>query len=238
MTDDQLKCAVLKVGDGRGFVVKRRNYLGLEERIVITAAHCIERALRADRKRRLPSCHPARYLAEETYKKLLGPLGTKPTVFATCLFVDPIADIAVLGQPDNQGLPDEADAYDQLLESMATLVVADAPAQGTELLTSGDYQVERPTPGKAPARVLSLEGRWLKGGVARRGGWLAFEPAKFFASGMSGSPIIDQNSAAIGVVSVDISSPVILDSLSARLVRSILAASGANPVPIRAREKR
>jgi sensor histidine kinase regulating citrate/malate metabolism len=41
---------------------------------------------------------------------------------------------------------------------------------------------------------------------------------------MSGSPIIDANGAAIGVVSVNISSPVIVDSLSAQLVRAILAA--------------
>jgi hypothetical protein len=36
--------------------------------------------------------------------RLLGPLKGKRTVWATCLFVDQIADIAVLGQPDNQAL--------------------------------------------------------------------------------------------------------------------------------------
>jgi hypothetical protein len=52
-----------------------------------------------------------------------------------------------------------------------------------------------------------------------------------------GVAIIDQNGAATGVVSVERSSPVIVDSLSAQLVRTILAeASGANPVPIRAME--
>jgi hypothetical protein len=87
--------------------------------------------------------------------------------------------------------------------------------------------------------VLSLGGRWLEGRVTRRTGWRAFEPARYFASGMSGSPIIDQNGAAIGVVSVERSSPAIVDSLSAQLVRTILAeASGANPVPIRAMEDR
>lgn len=228
---DQLKRAVLKVGDGRGFVVTR-NYRDREERIVITAAHCIEHATRADGEQGLPSCHPARGLAEETYRDLLGPLGGKTTVCATCLFVDPIADIAVLGQPDNQDLSDEADAYDQLVDSMATLAVADAPAQGVELLTFGDRRVENPTPGEGPARMLSLKGRWLEGRVRRRAGRLTFEPARFFAGGMSGSPIVNQSGAAIGVVSVDILSPVIVDSLSAQLVRTILAASGANPVPI------
>jgi hypothetical protein len=107
--------------------------------------------------------------------------------------------------------------------------VVDAPAQGTELLTFGDLRVENPAPGEGLARVLSLKGRWHEGRVTRRGGWLAFEPGEFFVGGMSGSPIVDANGAAIGVVSVSQSSPVILDSLSTQLVRSIVAP--APPVP-------
>jgi hypothetical protein len=37
----KLKRAVLRVGDGRGFVVSSRNSIGGHERIVITAAHCL-----------------------------------------------------------------------------------------------------------------------------------------------------------------------------------------------------
>jgi len=51
-----------------------------------------------------------RYVEETTYKRLLGPLGGKRTVWAECRFVDPIADIAVLGQPDNQTFFAEAAA--------------------------------------------------------------------------------------------------------------------------------
>jgi hypothetical protein len=69
------------------------------------------------------------------------------------------------------------------------------------------------------------------GRVTRRGGWLAFEPGAFFVGGMSGSPIVDANGAAIGVVSVSQSSPVILDSLSTQLARSIAAMSGAIGAP-------
>ena len=144
--------------------------------------------------------------------------------------MDPIADIAVLGQPDNQDLSEQADSYDRLLEGMASLVVADAPAQGTELLTFGDLRVENPTPGEGLARVLSLKGRWHEGRATRRSGWLAFAPEKFIVSGMSGSPIVDANGAAIGVVSSR-SSPVILDSLSTQLARSIVAVSGAISAP-------
>jgi len=70
-----------------------------------------------------------RHLQEETYPKLLGPLGGRRTVWAQCLFADPIADIAVLGQPDNQALGKQADAYDALLDAMTALPVADAHAE-------------------------------------------------------------------------------------------------------------
>jgi hypothetical protein len=228
---DKLRAAVLRVGDGRGFVVERRGCLNREERIVITAAHCLAYSRLANGIEGLPPSHPGRYLEEETYRDLLGRLGVKPTVWAACLFVDPIADIAVLGPPDNQDLSEQADSYDRLLEGMATLVVADAPAQGTEPLTFGDHRVENPTPGEGLARVLSLKGRWREGRVTRRGGWLAFEPGEFFVNGMSGSPIVDANGAAIGVVSTSRSCPVILDSLSTQLVRSIVAVSGAIGAP-------
>jgi hypothetical protein len=211
--------AVLKVGDGRGFVVDCRQHLGFDERIIITAAHCLPF---------IPPPHPARYLNEETYQKLLGPLEGEPTVWAMCLFVDPIADIAVLCQPDNQALSDEADAYDHFVDGLEPFTVADAPAQGLERAMSGDFQIEHLAPGRGVARVLSLDGRWLDGKVQRRGGLLAFEPEDFFVGGMSGSPILDANGAAIGVVSVDIMCPVIVDSLSARLVRSIMAANAVS----------
>jgi hypothetical protein len=200
------------IGDGRGFVVKRRRYHGGAEKIVITAAHCLPH----------PAARPPCGLYEElTYRALLGPLGGDKAVWAECLFVDPVADIAVLGPPDNQTLSDEADAYERLLEGMETLRVANAPAQNEELLTFGDLQVKNPTPGKGSARVLSLEGHWLEGCVERRGNRLAFEPEKFFAGGMSGSPIISATGTAIGVVSVDILNPVLVDNLSMHLLRSI-----------------
>jgi len=82
-------------------------------------------------------------------------------VWATCLFVDPIADVAALGSPDDQALYAEAEDYHQLLDQMETWAIADAPAQSFELPTFGDRQVKNPTPGEGPARVLSLKGDWL-----------------------------------------------------------------------------
>jgi hypothetical protein len=135
LTPDVLARAILKVGEGRGFVVERRavprNFMG---RIIITAAHVIANADLLNGTQGLPSCHPARHVEEETYPRLLSRLDGECSVAAACLFVDPIADIAVLGPPDNQALSEEADAYDRLVKNMEPMVVADAPAQGFELV--------------------------------------------------------------------------------------------------------
>jgi hypothetical protein len=183
-------------------VIRRRWH---QDRIIVTAAHCLPH---------FPKAHPARHPEEHTYARLLGPLGTEPTVWAECLFADPMADIAVLCTPDNQELSDEADAYEALVDAARPLAIADAPAQDVNDLT----------PGKGEARVLSLDGRWLDGRVERRGGWLVFFPKNYIKSGMSGSPIIDRAGKAIGVVSVDIFSPALIDALSTGLLRSIRAA--------------
>ena len=108
---------VIKVGDGRGFIIPHRVKVQrtgvpkslaieqlpfMERRLLVTAAHCLPH---------LPPAHAMSYTQERTYANLLGTVGGgKNTVCAECLFVDPIADIAVLGGPDNQ------DAYDVLVE--------------------------------------------------------------------------------------------------------------------------
>lgn len=102
--------SIVTVGDGRGFVVeasivqlmhdfKTREWRSLKrsQSYIITAAHCLPH---------LPPCHGASYVQERTYPNLVGPLGEAPTVAVECLFVNPVADIAVLGKPDDVGLAD------------------------------------------------------------------------------------------------------------------------------------
>jgi hypothetical protein len=115
-----LTTAVVRVGHGRGFVVEHRH-----SRVVITTSHCLP--VDSDGRLILPPSHPGAYLHETTFQKLLGPLGGEPTVWAECMFVDPIADIAVLGGPDSQALSEEADAYDQLVDGAIALKIVDAP---------------------------------------------------------------------------------------------------------------
>ncbi len=92
VNSDEIKRAVVTVGTGRGFVVDSQGRFGEHNHLVITAAHCLPD---------LPPCHPLSYV-ERTYDALLGLLGEEPTIAAECFFVDPIGDIAILGQPDGQ----------------------------------------------------------------------------------------------------------------------------------------
>src|SRR5262245_20831094 len=96
--------AIVKVGDGRGFIVQYRHYtlpfegkrIPIDDRVIITAAHCLPF---------FPPCASFSSSEECTYKNLLGTLADNvppQNVWATCMFVDPIADIAILGGPDSQ----------------------------------------------------------------------------------------------------------------------------------------
>ena len=106
MIIERLKSGVITVGHGRGFVVE-----GAGERLVITAAHCLPS---------LPPALPSFGLEARTYGPLLALRGEEPCVWAVCRFVDPIADIAVLGSPDNP----HADDYKALMGTATALTSA------------------------------------------------------------------------------------------------------------------
>ena len=168
MIIEKLKSGVITVGHGRGFVIE-----GAGERLVITAAHC------------LPSLPPALSsfgLEARTYGPLLALRGEEPCVWAVCRFVDPIADIAVLGSPDNP----HADDYKALMGTATALMSA---------------PFRHPVNFWAPARLLSLDGRWFSCTIRHFGGplWIT-HAAERVHGGMSGSPIVAEAGTAIGVV--------------------------------------
>ena len=165
---DEAKHAVITVGAGRGFVVESKR-----GRLVVTAAHCLPR---------FPRRASVSHSAERTYNALLGPLGKEPSVSTECLFADPISDIAVLGGPDSQQLPEQAEHYDALMAMVTALPISD-------------------TPKRAAGWLLSLDGRWNRCEVRHNDGplWL-FHVREGIVSGMSGSPILSEDRAAIGVV--------------------------------------
>jgi hypothetical protein len=169
--------SVVRVGGGRGFIVQFRvrrgqkgHYFRMPQRNIITAAHCLPR---------FPPAHAASYLQDRTYANLIGVLGEELDVWAECLFVDPIADIAVLGCPDNQELSDEAEAYEALTESVVPLAIGET--------------------GKEKGWLFSLDQPYR---------WNATPLNPFINSlftgptlgGMSGSPVLNARGQAIAVV--------------------------------------
>src|SRR5207245_5133018 len=102
---DAIKQAIIKVGDGRGFMIEAE-----KDRLVITCGHCLPF---------LPPCHLMSYLKERTYGGLLGHIDDPaPKVWAECLFVNPIADVAVLSGPDSQSLYEEMEKYEELTDGL------------------------------------------------------------------------------------------------------------------------
>jgi len=173
--------SIVKVGGGRGFIVEHRVKLPsgrhlrkfVIHRLVVTAAHCLPK---------LPPATSAALTCEKTYKGLLGKLGArKRDVSTECLFADPVADIAVLGCPDNQVLFDEANAYDELVEGAPALRIGDARSgRGWLLALSGKRWLQT---------TLSIfNGTFLETGPT--------EP------GMSGSPILNDAGKAVGIVAI------------------------------------
>lgn len=182
----QAKDFLLKVGGGRGFVVTDTRHEELPP-LVITAAHCIPE---------MPAAHPYRRHDEETFP-LLGPLLGEASLYATVLFYDPIADVAVLGQPDEQMLSQDAEAYEQLLSSHAEayeqLLQSYTPLVIIEPLERGpgvvyDLQMERRS-----VEYCCWQGMW-------KAPWVRVEGFPF-ESGMSGSPVLDEQGRALAVVS-------------------------------------
>jgi hypothetical protein len=192
---------VVKVGDGRGFVVLHRVRVPpctspattvtvngkteriptrrfpaavIEKRLIVTATHCLPHKPRPG--------HAALDEFELIYKDLLATLdGEKRDVWASCRFVDPVSDVAILGCPDE--LPDRAEAYEALTEGAPYL------------------QIGRPQSGTG--WVLTLGGRWICSKIeAHYGIGPGYLWNDFADGGMSGSPILNRFGRAVGVVSV------------------------------------
>lgn len=165
---ERARRAVVRVGGGRGFVVSGHHRY---ERLILTAAHCLPS---------WPEAQPDTW--DALHQNLLGPLGAQPTVWADCLFVDPVGDVAILGSPDNQELGEQADAYAILVEQAVPLRIADVVLD-------------------EPVWLLSLDGVWFESPADHLGMDLILsQTSQPIRGGMSGSPIV-QRGAAVGLVS-------------------------------------
>ena len=185
--------AVVSVDGGRGFVIETKDW----DRLVVTAAH----RLQSGGEPYLPQPHGMSNLEERTYANLLGPLGGELTVWAECLFVDPVADLAVLGSPDGQELYDEAAAYEALVEAAVPLKLGSLSFTPERHTLPDGTEISGGPVAESDAWPLALSGQWFGCRVMSRGRslWIS-KAAEGIRGGMSGSPIIAPNGRAIGVL--------------------------------------
>jgi len=179
---------VVKVDGGRDFIIvhhakvpnfTRRKGIRArscaEKRMIITASQCLPN---------VPAPDKAPDYIDRTFLDLVASLdNSHRDISVECVFVDPIADIAVLGCPDAQQLNDKADAFNAMIEEPPALRIGHARS------------------GKG--WILSLQGRRIRTDVQlhvnRYGPSLFIGPTE---PGMSGSPILNDAGRAIGVVAL------------------------------------
>jgi hypothetical protein len=129
---------------------------------------------------------PEPHFDKSRIRRVLAPLGKKPSIIAECLFVDPISDTAVLGPPGNEELTGECDDF---LEASAALPLGTLTPKfnaelGAWLLGLDDK------PFRCRARYHNEGSLWVA------------DAAKPICGDMSGSPILAGNGAVIGIVSI------------------------------------
>jgi hypothetical protein len=180
---------VIQVGKrgGRGFVIETA-----DARYLITAAHC------AGARR---PAHAASYLRERTYANFIGPLGGDRNIWGECVFIDPVAGLAVFGEPDDQAFALEAMRHQALIEAVTPFPL-------------GKLRV-----GSNDAMPLSLNDKWFPCRLEKWGHslWIV-DAAQSIRGGMFGSPIILSDGVVVGVVCVaDGPNPALFACLPARL---------------------
>ncbi|TBB88077.1 serine protease family protein [Rhizobium ruizarguesonis] len=191
------KEAVVRVGYGRGFVAKT-----VHSPVIITCAHCLPNMP--------PSVGGIMMTEEKTYPRLVGALGDEPSITVECLFADPVADVAVLGEPDWDILWKEAEAYHAFVEDRKGLPLA---LEQNAAFTGVQQRM---------GAWLTLEDRWVHCGLAVTArSVLTSERAK---AGMSGSPIIldTVRRTVVGVVSSTEFHPRLAAALPAWLSRQLV----------------
>ena len=143
---------------------------------ILTAAHCI--AYRNE---------GAMALGEPFFEKVNTSMGE---LVAAVIAVEPVADIAVLGPPDDQMLFHESQEYEQFCEQTKPVALCSRRKSFT---------------GKIPVHILSPSMKWIAGTAivtrpCRNTVYVA--AVSEVKSGASGGPIIDKAAALVGLTSI------------------------------------
>ena len=110
---------------------------------------------------------------------LIGRRGKRPRITPECVFVDTVADIAVLGPPDSQMFGEAREQYEAFLVGLPPFdVMAPPPRSRLRMSSFPDGQPIFPTLGSVtfPGHVLPLEGPWISCKVMYSGGLLSILP--------------------------------------------------------------
>ena len=138
-----------------------------------------------------------------TFPHIFGLVGETPTVSGELCVYGLTEDIAAFGEPSID-IEEEYERYINFTDA-AALAIGNPPKLGTE----------------AAAFVLSLDGEWKRCTARHDGRFLYLTgPRGFIETGMSGSPILDENGAAIGLVSTG-DGPSLIDCLPPWLSRRL-----------------
>jgi hypothetical protein len=147
---------------------------------VLTAAHCIK-WVGTGRMLLLGDHFVEEVKTADSRKFLLSPHA-----------VEPVTDIAVLGEPDPAEFAEEAEAFEAFREAVEGVPMsAHAPEWGQP----------------APVYVLARDGKWIPGTVTRQGhpvlpgGGLTLKIERPLRGGDSGGPVVDGEGNLVGVVS-------------------------------------
>ncbi len=186
-----VKAAIVTVGLGRGFIVEARRRVPaipgintvpfITNRFVMTAAHCLPQ---------MPPAHPASFDDDRTFVGLVGPLDGDQRIAAECLFVDPIADVAVLCAPNGQSplFYDDWEAWEDFIEGCSAVRLGVLTATSAAWLLTRDRQWDQ------------CSVRLNKHGATTT--LVLVGATQGNAPGCSGSPIVTSDGCAVGVVSV------------------------------------
>ena len=104
-------------------------------------------------------------------------------------FVEPVAGLAGLGAPDNQWIPEAADAFESFCEVTPAVPLATA-----------EFPFDTPV----PAHILTHTGQWIAGCVRQmcpNANSLVLDPDEPIQGGTSGSPVVTEDGLLLGVVS-------------------------------------
>jgi len=171
-------------GGGRGVLVPGG--------FILTAAHCIRWSLEGGMA-----------LGDDYVEKAKTADGE--VLQLSVLAVEPVTDIAVLGSPDAQHIPDAAQKFDEFAartKPVPVFIGAMEPVITRKKL--GSLTMSVPTPFAMPILIYNLDKRWVKGtGTVFKSGqptvWV--ETDEEIKGGASGGPIVTLDGELVAIVS-------------------------------------